>query len=233
MTDTANPDDSEINWPALSWSSPLPCCTGSMTGSDVLPNRAAWVRLSDAQAQLRSAGIGNADIISSIAWGAFAGQIIVTGFQSVRLNGERHSAKDRDFSRRIFWRVLTSDKAPAVGFVPWMAGESIGWTGRKDDAAIGESYSCVLIDQPSFALLAADISARIAADVLLDADVVAWIRRHDGTNSKGAWASFRAEFGRRAGKRDRFHAVWLQVQENPQRGRPKNPRIDLASRETA
>lgn len=181
----------------------------------------AWLRLTEACKRLRAAGVGEADILPTIAYAGLRGQLIATGFPSAHIGTTRHRSNERDHVRSIMWRVLSSKKAAAAGYERFVSGEDLVWTLTTDEGYRQEAWRCVFVDRASFAALLADASAKAKANLVSDGETAEWIETYPGQYVESAWEAFRKHFGARAGARAAFRAVWKIVRGTRGKGRPR------------
>lgn len=182
----------------------------------------AWLRLSDACQQLRRVGVGDADLLRTIAYAGLRERIVATGFQSVHVGGEHHAAVDRAPVRSMMWRVLCSPKADDAGYERWIRNEALIWTrGDHVDNFTQEIWRCVFVDRLSFDALLTDTLAAIGANIVNEAEVLAWIEVYPGTGREDGWEAFQTHFGARACKRHVFRSAWSVDRGVRGRGRPR------------
>lgn len=182
-----------------------------------------WLRLSDACQRLRAVGIGDADLLETIARSALLGRFVATGFQAVHIGREYYASPDRLPVRRMMWRKLRSEKAPGAGYRRWIGGDDLICTrGDHIDNVTQEAWRSVFVDALSFEEVLRDLRVRARPPKVTAEETETWITNCSESNSKTAWAAYRHHYGNRAGKRDEdFQPSWLRVHGAPSRGRPK------------
>lgn len=182
----------------------------------------AWLRLSDACQRLRAAGIGEVDMLKTIARAGLRGRFVATGFQEIHNGREYHATPDRRPVRRMTWRVLCSKKAPEAGYMRWLAGDDLVWThGDHIDNVTQEVWRSVFVDPQSFEAFLGDLRARAAPPKVDPDETEEWIRGYPGTNSKTGWDDYRLYYGARAAKRELvFQPSWNRV-HGGLKGRPR------------
>lgn len=181
------------------------------------------IRLSDACARLRAAGVGEVDVLSIIAKAGLRGRIMATGFPSLCIGRKHNAEPNRARVDSRMWRVLCHAEAKANGYECFTRDNALFWTlGDGGDGYRQRSFDVVLLDRPSFELWLRDVVSAYRPGELSQHQIEAWIEDYAGTNCKAAWADFQRHFGARACKRDeRFQPAWRKVHGNPQRGQPK------------
>lgn len=191
--------------------------------SETQPESSRTLRLSEAIARLRAAGVGEVDVLSLIAKAGMRGRIYATGFHSVWA-GRKHTADPARRYRvdRRMWRVFCSPKADAAGYERFARDEALIWTLDSADPYLQEQFDIVMFDRLSFDIWWNEIADHYRPRELSQEEIEGWIRDYPGSNYKIAWADFQRHFGAGACKRDeRFMPAWRKVRGNPQRGQPK------------
>lgn len=183
----------------------------------------SWLRLSAAIARLRSVGVGDVDLLTTIAKAGLRGHLVATGFRCAFIGPEHVESPDRRPVRRMMWRVLASPKAIQAGYQRMISGEDLIWNrGTGGDDFEQEAWRAVFVDALSLDALLRDISAQAPGAKVTPAETAAWIEEWPGASSKTAWQAYRAHFGTRAGKRDDvFLPAWQRHHGTRSRGRPK------------
>lgn len=199
-----------------------------MSGAE--PESSPTLRLSAAIARLRAAGVGEVDLLETIAKAALHGPLVATGFQSITNCGRRvHSAK-RLPVRRMTWRMLASPEASLKGYERMICGDDLVWNrGDHIDDFVQEAWRSVFVDRVSFEALLCDVVGTYRPRELSQEEIEGWIRDYPGSNYKMAWADFQSHFGAGACKRDeRFMPAWRKVRGNPKRGQPRKSNKSVA-----
>lgn len=181
------------------------------------------IRLSAAIARLCAAGVGEVDMLKTIAVAGLHGPLVATGFQSV-INGRKQADTAKRLPvRRMTWRVLASPIAGLKGYERMICGDDLIWNrGDHIDNVIQEAWRSVYVDSVSFESLLRDVVDHYRPGELSQEEIEGWIRDYPGSNYKIAWADFQRHFGAGACKRDeRFMPAWRKVRGNPKRGQPK------------
>ena len=181
------------------------------------------LRLSKAIARLRAAGVGEVDMLKTIAVAGLHGPLMATGFQSV-INGRKQADTAKRLPvRRMTWRVLATPKAGPEGYERMICGDDLIWNrGDHIDDFAQEAWRSVFVDIVSFEALLRDVVDNYRPRELSQEQIEGWIGDYPGNNYKTAWAEFQRHFGARPFKRDeRFMPAWRKVRGNPQRGQPR------------
>lgn len=181
-----------------------------------------WLRLSEACHRLRAAGVGDVDLLATIARAGLQRRFVAKGFQSVRIGRDYRASPDRLPIRQMMWRVLCSPKAEDKGYKRWIDGDDLIWTrGDHIDDVTQEVWRSVFVDVLSFEGFLADRLARAAPPKLTPEETEEWIREYPGTNSKTGWDDYQRYYGARAAKRELvFQPAWIRVHERS-KGRPR------------
>lgn len=181
------------------------------------------LRLSEAVARLRAAGVGEVDMLATIANAALHGSLVATGYRSVIVGGQQQDSADRLPVRRMTWRVLASTRSGDAGISRMISGDDLIWNrGDHVDEFAQEGWRSVFVDSVSFENLLRDVVDHYRPAELSQDEIEEWIRDYPGSNHKIAWADFQLHFGARPFKRDeRFMPSWREVRGHPQRGQPR------------
>jgi hypothetical protein len=180
------------------------------------------IRLSDACARLRAAGVGEVDVLRLIANAGLGGRVIATGYRSTCDRGRHTAGIARQRVDRHMWRVLSSTRPAAEACQRWAHGDELGWTLGDGDTYQHRVFDGVTVDLALFDLWLRDVANRYRPSKVSREEIEKWIRAYPGSNSKTAWADFQRHFGPGACKRDmEFRPVWIELHGNPQRGQPK------------
>lgn len=188
------------------------------------------IRLSAAIARLCAAGVGEVDMLKTIAVAGLHGPLVATGFQSV-INGRKQAdTAERLPVRRMAWRVLASPIAESKGYERMICGDDLIWNrGDHIDDFAQEAWRSVFVDRVSFEALLRDVIDTYRPGDLSQEQIEEWIREYPGSNCKAAWADFQRHFGAGACKRDeRFMPAWRKGRGNPKRGQPRKSNKSIA-----
>lgn len=186
------------------------------------------LRLSEAVARLRAAGVGEVDMLATIANAALHGPLVATGYRSVVVGRQQADSADRLPVRRMTWRVLASPKARKAVYQRMISGNDLIWSrGDHVDDFAQEAWRSVFVDAESLRATLSEIRPRgFGAKATAD-ETAAWIATWPGANSREAWQAYRQHFGTRAGKRDEvFLPAWHRYHGSRSRGRPKKSPSD-------
>ena len=181
------------------------------------------LRLSEAVSRLRADGVGEVDMLATIANAALHGPLVATGYRSVVVGGQQQDSADRLPVRRMTWRVIASPKANDKGYSRTINGDELIWSrGDHVDNFVQEAWRSVFVDRMSLEAIQREMAARAPFAKATTEETAAWIAEWPGTDGKQAWQAYQRHFGRRAGKREEdFMPAWKRHTGYRPRGRPK------------